>query len=51
MCEQMNSEEYEQDPPTQIETMNTEKQEHPNQIEKQNIDNRNTIDSTTTKQT
>ena len=35
ICRQVNREEYEQDPPTRIETENTEKQEIPNRIETQ----------------
>ena len=47
--EQINSEEYELDLPTRIETQHTEKS--PNRIEEQNTGNRKAADPSTTKQT
>ena len=49
-CEQLKSEEYEQDHPTRIETINTEKQEPLNETETQNPENQNTTDPSSTKQ-
>ena len=41
--QEINREEYQQDTTTQTETLNTEKQETPNRIERQNNENRNAI--------
>ena len=50
ICGQINSEKYETDPSTRIETQNTEKQVPPNWIEKQNTDYQNAIEPSITKQ-
>ena len=41
----MNKEEFKEDTTTQVETLNTEKQEPPNWIERQNNKNRNATPS------
>ena len=49
ICRQINREEYQQDSLTQIETLNTEKQERCNSIAKENSDDQNSTDPNTTK--
>ena len=50
ICGQINSEEYQQSPLTEIEIVNTEKQEPFNRSEKQNSINRNATKPYSTKQ-
>ena len=48
--QQVNNEEYQIDPTTQTETLNTERQETPSQTETKNNENRFTTHPNTTKQ-